>query len=259
MLALLNLAIKNILPLMIAAVIFGGGAFAYCEYVADERYSATGSVLITNGGMNVGDEEVLNGDYDKLQSTDISASLNFMDTAVDMLKQNDIYKTLADRMGNSYSYNQLMSMSNVERNSERSLYLKITFTADTQEEAISLVNEYMSIIPGYFEEQVNGVKASYFNVDSAVKVYPRTAAYVATAAIFGAGLIYIVFLIIFLMNTTIEGEDDFKERFDIPVIGVIPDFASARSQKYGKNYRKYGYYGYGNSGNYSRNGEKDAN
>ena len=252
-LSLLNLALKNIFPMLIAAVIFGGGAFAYCEYVAEERYSATGSVLITNGGINVSDEDVLNGDYDKLQSTDMSASLNFMDTAIDMLKQNDIYKTLANRMGNSYSYNQLISMSDIERSSDKSLYLKITFTGSTQEEAISLVNEYMSIIPGYFEEQVNGVKASYFNVDSAVKVYPRTAAYVATAAIFGAGLIYIVFLIIFLMNTTIEGEDDFKERFDIPVIGVIPDFASARSQKYGKNYKKYGYYGYG------KNGEKNAN
>ena len=52
------------------------------------------------------------------------------------------------------------------------------------------------------------------------------------------------------MNTTIISEEDFKDHFDVPVIGAIPDFASARGKKYGKYYGKhdryghYGYYGY---------------
>ena len=50
------------------------------------------------------------------------------------------------------------------------------------------------------------------------------------------------------MNTTISNEEDFKERFDIPVIGAIPDFASARSRKSYRHYGKYSaynnYYGY---------------
>ena len=35
-------------------------------------------------------------------------------------------------------------------------------------------------------------------------------------------------------------EEDFKERFDVPVLGNIPDFAKAKSGKYYKNYKYYG-------------------
>jgi len=254
--SLCNLALRNIIALLLAAVLFGAGAFAYCEFVAVPRYSATGSLLITNGAIEKGTDIDENGQATKLENANVIASINFMDTANDMLKQNGIYKKLSEKLKGKYSYNQLMSMSKAARRGDNSLYIDITFTSNSPEQSIDLVNEYMSIAPSFFAEQVTGVNVSYFEVDSASKIFPTTFITVVIFAFLGAALAYSIFLILFLLNTTIVNETDFKERFDIPIIGAIPDFASARSKKYGKyygKYKKYGYYSYYERGNNNGN------
>ena len=44
----------------------------------------------------------------------------------------------------------------------------------------------------------------------------------------------------FTVGWTFKSEEDFNERFDVPVLGNIPDFAKAKSGKYYKNYKYYG-------------------
>ncbi len=251
--SLFNLALKNIFILIIAAVIFAVGAYGFCEYVAVPRYSATGSLLITNGALVNGTDINENGEITKLENADVIASINFMGTAADMLRQNGIYKELSERMGEKYTYNQLMGMSNIERREEHSLYIDVTFTTSSKAEAVEITNQFMDLTPEFFEKQVNSVKVSYFKVDNAYQVYPQTFMMIMLFALIGVIFVYAILLIIFLMNTTIVNEDDLKERFDVMILGSIPDFASARSKKYGKYYDRYGYY---NKGGYYRRGTK---
>ncbi len=243
--SLFNLALKHIFVLILSAIICAAGAFAYCEFVATPRYAATGSLLITNGAVDIGIEIDENGDATRLENSDVVASINFMETANDMLEQVGIYKQLAQKLDNKFSYSQLKSMVTIEHRGERSLYLDVTFTATSPVVAKNLVNEFMALTPNYFKSQVNSVAISYFDVDSAAKVYPNTAVTIILFAILGAVAVYGLLLIAFLFNTAIVHEDDFKDRFDIPVIGTIPDFATAKSKKYSKYYNKYGnYYNY---------------
>lgn len=246
--SLLNLALKHIVALILSAVIFATAAFSYCEYVATPRYSATGSVLVTNGVIKVGTDINENGESVKLENTDIVASLNFMATAIDMLKQNEIYKLLAEKINNKYTYNQLVGMSKIERRNDNSLYIDITFTAPSKDEAVKLVNEYMELTPNYIKNHVDSIAVSFNPVDYASKIYPRTITTTFLFAVLGAAIVFSILILIFLMNSTITDEDEFKERFDIQVIGSIPDFASARSRKSYKYYNRYsGYYGRGNN------------
>lgn len=257
--SLFNLALRHILALILAAVIFAAGAYAYCEYVAVPRYSSTGSLLVSNGAVEKDTDVIVeDGEEDsKLQNTDVVASINFMSTATDLLKQNSVYKMLAQKMNdqktnNKYYYGQLMGMSKVSRREENSLYIDITFTATSPEEAIALVNGYLEVAPEAFKAKNLSVNVSGETVDSASKIYPQTSITITLFAILGAGVAYGIFLILYLLNSTIVGERDFKERFDIPVIGTIPDFASAKSKKYSKYYKKnakYGYYSYYERGN----------
>ena len=242
--SLFNLALRHILVLILSAVVFAAAAFAYCELVATPIYSSTGSMLITNGALNITDvnEE---GEPSGLQNTDVVASINFMDTATDMLKQNGIYKQLAQKMDNKYSYGQLKNMVTIERRKDNSLYVDISFKTTSAAQATVLVNEFMSLAPEYFKSQVKGVSVSFFETDSATKVSPQTSMTTILFAMLGAVITYSVFLVAFLFNTTITHEEDFKERFDMTVIGAIPDFAAARSKKYSKYYsKKNGYYNY---------------
>ena len=64
----------------------------------------------------------------------------------------------------------------------------------------------------------------------------------------GAVAAYGILFIIALLDTVIHDEEDFKSKFDIPVIGSVPDFTTANS----KSYKSYGYGGYDKGG--SNNG-----
>ena len=233
-------------------MVFAAGAFAYCEFVAEPQYTAKGSILVTNGAIDVETTIDEKGNVKGIENTDISASINFMDTACKMLQQNDIYKMLAKELDNKYSYTSLKNISKVSRADDHSLYIDVSFTASSRHEAIKLVNTYLELTPEYVASQVKSIEVKYSLCDTASKIYPQTIVTTALFAIIGAVFVYAILLVIFLMNTTIVNEDDFRERFDIDVIGAIPDFASARSGKYYKRYNKYnGYYGsYGYYGGY---------
>ena len=78
--------------------------------------------------------------------------------------------------------------------------------------------------------------------EGASQTYPRTISFTLTAACIGILVAYSIILVIYSTNTIIRSEEDFRERFDIDVIGAIPDFARARHDKY---YYKSTYYGRG--------------
>ena len=115
------------------------------------------------------------------------------------------------------------------------------------------------MLPEYITNSFPDTKLSSYSADTSYKVYPTTTKTTFTVALLGAVLIYTILLIIYLLNTSITTEEGFKERFDIPVLGAIPDFSAARSSKYSK-YNKniyYGYYGY-NSYSYGRSSNKNV-
>lgn len=51
LISLLKLALKHIYALLLAGVIFAAAAFSYCKFMAVPKYSATGSILVTNGSI----------------------------------------------------------------------------------------------------------------------------------------------------------------------------------------------------------------
>ncbi|MBQ3052900.1 MAG: hypothetical protein IJD55_04305 [Clostridia bacterium] len=234
--ALVEIALKHIFIIIAVALVAAIGVFSFCEFVAAPSYSATGSIIVTNGAIIDYDE--LNTD-DGINNTDVAASLNFAYTVNDILNTNGIFKELADELDNKYTYSQLKSFSNIERRSNTTLFIDVTFTAGTKEEAIELVNTYLKLAPDYINTfGTKSAIAAASPADSASKVYPKTFLATAAAALIGAGLTYAVAFLIYCANTVIKCEDDFKDRFDVPIIGSIPDFSTAKNDKYYK-YNSY--------------------
>ena len=242
LITLLEIALKHIFIIILAAIIVATGVFSYCEFVAVPKYSATGSIMVTNGGIVSNYDDSYDGnsyESNTLNNTDIQASLNFVYTVTDILNTNGIYKELSDQLGGKYTYSHLKSMANVARKSNNSLFVDISFTANTREEAIELVNAYLDLVPGYINEFVpKSAITSTSLADTAGKIYPRTVLATAAGCVFGALIAYGIAFLIYLANTVIKNEEDFKDRFDIPVLGCIPDFAASKNENY---YKKYGY------------------
>ncbi len=253
--ALINLALKYFWILIISAVVLASGAFAYCEFLATPQYSATGSVLVTNGAILSSD--ATNSNYQPgstVNNSDIAASINLADTVTDILNTNGIFKKLSSKLDNRYSYKDLASMAKVVRKSNSSLFINVTFSSKNKEESILLVNEFLEIAPSYINEFVPSTSAISTSIaDSATKIFPKTFMTTLAGAALGAALAYAIIVTIHSLNTSIKGVDDFKSRFDIDVLASIPDFSAAKSEKYYKHHPYYAYYGRGVETNENKN------
>ena len=243
-----RLVIKNFLIIFLCAVLLGVATFCYCEFKLEERYSASGSIIVTNGGMleaSPNDSQYVGGD--KINNSDITASINMLNTVKDLLLSKDsIYKNLSEKLDGKYSANQLKKLVSITTRDDYSLFIDVKFELNNQKDVVKITNMFLELTPDGIKEVLPYSRTSIITLSTgAKKTYPRTLISTAIAMIMGALLAFVVVYVISLFNTTIKSEEDFKERYNIHVLGDIPDFATAKSGKYTKSYYKGGNY-YGN-------------
>lgn len=243
-----RLLAKNFLIIVLAALICGAAAFCYCEFKLEERYGAKGSVLVTTGGILPEDAEKIENtqmDKERIANSDIAASINFLDTFRGILDTNEIYEQLSKKLDGKYSAGQLKNFATISKRDDNSLFIDVRFEMNDPEEVVKVTNMFLDLVPNYMEESFKGSHTKVYDCDSIGKTYPRTFPTTALAMVIGAIVTFVIIYIISLFNTTIQSEEEFKNRYNIPVLGDIPDFTTAKSGKYAKSYYKGGSY-YGN-------------
>ncbi|MGI6279611.1 MAG: YveK family protein [Acutalibacteraceae bacterium] len=242
---MLKIAAKHFVAILLGAVIAATAAYAYSKYFTEPQYSATGSICVTNGAIISDGTNV--DQSDPLQNADIVASLNFVETVKDILDTPGIYKQLSKDIANKYTFTQLKSKISIRRRSERSLFIDISFTSTSREEAVSLVNKYLDTAPDYISSYVPNVATAVTHADYANQAQLNASTVMFIAAILGAAVVYVIIFLIYSADTVIRDEESFKQRFDVPVIGIVPDFSSAKGKedRYYRYYGRYGHYSYG--------------
>ncbi len=243
-----RLLVKNFFIIFLTAVIFGVGTFCYCEFKLEERYSATGSIVVTNGGVLEGatsNQQYIDGN--KVNNSDITASINLLETVKDLLASDDnIYQKLSEKLDGKYTAAQLKQFATVSKREDYSLFIDVKFEMNDKTEAPKVTNMFLELTPDCISAVIpNSLTTIVTSSTGAVKTYPRTFFYSAIAMLAGALFAFIIVYIISLFNTTIQSEEEFKDHYNIPVLGDIPDFSTAKSGKYAKSYYKGGKY-YGN-------------
>ncbi|MBQ3547898.1 MAG: hypothetical protein IJA44_05445 [Clostridia bacterium] len=236
---LLNILIKNIIIIIISAVICASGAYIYCEKFTDERFQAQGDILVTNGGINTNEGEnpesenpdttTESGDS-AVANTDVAASINLLPTIRSILSGVPIYKEFAEYLSENsnynYNYKVLKSAATVGESDTRSLIVTVYFELGSVKEAIDITNHFLRFAPTYIESKIKGSRIDAEPVcDSAVKTAPRTLRTSFLAAILGMAIAYTIAFLITIFNSTIQSDEDFSTRYNIPVIGNIPDFS----------------------------------
>lgn len=242
---MLRIALKHWWVLVLSAIIAGVAAFSYFNYIVEPKFAAKGSIIVTNGSI------IAQGDVDddsKVENADISTSLNFAETVADILETSGIFKQLANETGNRFTYGQLQGMALVERRANNTLFIDVTFTTTDSALAVELVNKYLDLAPDYINSHVTNTASAVTKADYANEVYLNTLTTVAIAAVAAAAVVYLIIFLIYSSDAIIRDEESFRERFDIPVMGVIPDFANAKTKE-SKYYKYNRYYGYGYGGN----------
>lgn len=237
LLFMLKLAAKHWKALVLSAVIAAGLAFSYFNIIAKPIYSATGSIVVTNGTI-ISDSGYIS-DKDKLENSDIVASLNFVDTVVDMLKTSKVYKELSAEMDGKYDFTTLRGMATVERRSDTTLFVDVTFTASNPKEAVEIVNNYFKVAPKCISESFPNATSTVMLADSARSMYPGNIIVILLGAVLGAFIVFIVIFLVYSSNPVVRDEEGFREHMNIEVIGTVPDFAALKNaEKRMKRHRR---------------------
>lgn len=225
--SIVSILLKRIWLIVIVTVLCAAIAFGYCKIIVSPVYKATTSILITNGGV------ITESGDDTIQSGDLSASIYLVNTCVDILKSQKIYKELASATSDKYNYKSLKNGFTVERKDEDSLFIAISFRSTDPKEAILLVNAFTKLAPASIEAILPSVKVEILEEsDTANKVYPQTLNTTIIFAFLGAIISCVIVLIIALTDQAIKSEEEFVSFFDIPVLGTVPDFDNSPTYAY---------------------------
>lgn len=229
---LLMLAWRRLWIIVLAAIVCAAAAFSYCKFLLTPSYSATASILVTNGAVTTPYDDTTN----KVSGSDISASLYLTYTVVDILNTPDIYKKVADSLGNGYEYQNLMARSSVERRTEETLFIDITFSSPDPKEAMRIANKYAEIACKYIPEFIPSSNAMVASTAiKSVMTYPRTVRTTMIVGLLGAVAAFLILYIIEALNRAIKGAEDFTASFDVPLLGAVPDFDNAETGAYRKS------------------------
>lgn len=188
--------------------------------------------MVTNGAVTTSYGETT----DKVSGSDITASLYLAYTVVDILNTPDIYKKVADSLGENYNYQQLMNSSSIARRTEDTLFIDVKFTSTDPKEAMRIANKYVEVACGYIPEYIPSSRAMIASTAiKSVMVSPRTVMTTFVAGLLGAIVAYVVLFIIESLNRSVKGEEDFTANFDVPLLGTVPDFENAETGGYRKS------------------------
>lgn len=239
LLYLVKLLWKKTWIIAIATVLLGAVMFAYSMFFVTPQYKATAMMYVNNTSLSFGGTTV------SISPTELTAARSLLDTYVVILKTRTTFEKVIEASGVDRTYKELMNMVSAASVNDTDVF-SITVTSSDPAEAELIADTIVDILPDRISDIVDG--SSVRIVDHAVLPAARSSPSHTRNAMIGMmlGLVLSVAVIIIvdLMDTSVRGEEYLTQKYDIPVLAVIPD-ANNSKKSYGR-YRKTGYYDYGN-------------
>jgi len=222
---ILKVILKRIWAVSIAAVLCGSLAFVYCTMFATPTYQAKASVLGSNG--NIGSEITIGVTTggNTIQSGDLAASIALTETYVVMLtkmpseSQDFVNRLVEEDLLDIYKQSQIEITAQ-----EDTLVIEISVISTDAKAAQSIANIYAECSSTFVEDYNIGMIKTISKARDTKQVSPRTLMTTFFAAFLGMAVVALFVVYIDLSDRTINGEEDIRANYDIPVLGMVPDF-----------------------------------
>lgn len=232
---ILKIVLKQFWLVAIVGILCAGIAFMYCIMIATPTYQARASVLGSNGNVAADMELTINsGTTDtSIKSSDLAASLTLTETYVQMLtkmptESTEFVKAITDA-GLVKQFNEA-AISIAAR--EDTLIIDITVVSTDRDVSKQIANIYAQCAEEFISDYNIGMIKALSKARSADQVSPHTAITTVLAFMFGIIITALIVIYFAISDRTINGEDDLKAHYEVPLLGSVPDFqATAKGAK----------------------------
>ena len=180
-------------------------------------------------------------DLASLTSSDVAASQALVTSYSQIITSRSVLTSAAKSLGLDYGYGKLKSMVSTEV-SKKSEIITVYVVSQDPEEAFRLASAVERKALEYTEKIVEGSSMKIIDdpVYSNSVFRPNYLKRSLVGALVGLFLTVLIICIRQITNDTIRDENEFSQRYAIPIVGVIPDMLNVDKNKGGYYYYYYG-------------------
>ncbi len=225
--SVLSMMVKRWWVLVLCTVVMGVTFFTVTEVFIPEQYTSVGKLLVRHT-INYQNED---GTIPAESINTLNTAARLLNTYTEIFSTNTFYNKIAVDSGTAYSANQLKGMVTYTSLNETEV-LQVEVKCTDKIEARQLCELILDNAQSEVERIGSG--GSVIVVDDATTpttpTSPNKTLNTVLGILLGAVLGAVIIFIIELLDTRVKTEDDLVSKFDLPILGVIPDLESAMTR-----------------------------
>lgn len=222
---IIDLLKKRWWAIAIAALVGTTAAFCYSVFMVQPMYNSSAMLYVD---PKIGDQ----GYSVAAEAQSLNLASNIMETYIQLLETNDFMKKVSEALDNEYSAKDLKrAVRFYKEGTTKNLYMDVV-TSDP-DASLHIANVVSNLVP----EWIIGITdASVVSVADQPQLPSRAYNdYTARNTVIGflAGIAIMVgtLILVDMFDIRIKSEEDLINRYDIPVLGSIPNFEKIYKNK----------------------------
>lgn len=214
LLAILGNVWKKKYIIILACIVGALGMYLRAEFLLTPTYTASVTMYANNSTTSEGS--------DKVSASDLSTSIKLVKACGAIIKSDPVLEQVKIDLG----YPPINSVA-VYSVDETQVF-KVDVTSTDQEKAVLVANTIAEVAPEKIAGIIEGCSVRLISEAKwAWKNWPVKRSETMKGAVLGFAVSLLVVCVIALLDTRIKKEDDL-ERWDYPILGIIPSFTSAQ-------------------------------
>ena len=212
-----RLLYKNIVTILLVATVFVVLVVGYSTFNQKAVYTAEAEIIVHNGDLG----NVALGSGENATSFIPSVEKLFNSTSVFEHFKGQFMQESA------YTPDDLASMIKVKANGKNSIFMTVTVTAETSDEAVRMLSDFTSCLGDYIHFVANSINIAVVNTETEASLLRADIPVLVAVSFIGGAVVAALFVLIFGGGSRrLQGVADYKANYSLPVIGTVPDFES---------------------------------
>lgn len=233
----------DLLPLVLAllrrwwliafcGLVMGGVAYVYTDNFITPMYRASVSIYVNNVS-----ESVTSSSEYYISSSNLATSQRLVTTYVNIITSNRVLSKVVEQSGLDLTVTKVRGMMSASAVDDTEMF-NIYVTSSDPQLAAQVANAVAAVAPDEIADILEGSSTKiidYAEVPTS-RYSPSYRTNTFYGFLVGAVLAAAYVILITLLDKRIKSEEDLEQRFELPVLGVIPSFDTGH-----KKNGKYGY------------------